>query len=110
MNYKKILYGLSIVCWLVFIYAIIYDMSGWYFLFFLGGILFGNLGGSLSEMVEWNKGICRKTNKPWDYKENDMLSDESMIYVFKSGKECYVSQYMRLEKLKKQYKGSNKFE
>ena len=105
---QNLLIILSILSLIVFIYAIYYNLSGWYFIFFLSTIGFINCAAHIDEKNTWNGGICEKTNTPWEFKKSSILSDESIIYVFESDNEIYLSHWLNLNKLKKQYKGMKK--
>jgi len=109
LNYPKILFTLSILSFIVFVAAIYFDLNHWFLISFLSSIGFGNWGGHLLEIDEWNNGICKKTGKPWDFESSEMLSDCSVVYYFKSEKHSYLSQYIELEQIKKQYKGETKW-
>ena len=105
MKKTTILKGLSVISISMFILAVYYDLGWWYFGFFLSAIGFANWSAQISEMSIWNNGICKKTNKPWNFESVYELSDESIIYSFVSGKEYYNSQFIPYEILKRQNKG-----
>jgi len=110
-NIKPIFYlYLSIFSLILFIGFLTYDQKYTYIIFisFLTTILFGNLHGYSTEKLKWNNGICKKTNKPWEFIDYDELQDESYIFTFKSETHTYSSQYLHYDLLKKQYKGKNK--
>jgi len=107
---KKTFFIASIVSLLLFITFIVYDVNAYAtFSLFLFIILFGNLSGLIDEKERWNKGICKKTGEKWEYIDCEELSDESQMFIFKSKEYSYYSQYLTLEKLKKEYKGKNEF-
>ena len=109
MKKTTILKGLSVISISMFIMAVYYDLGGWYFGFFLSAIGFANWSAQISEMSIWNNGICKKTGKPWDFESSEMLSDCSVVYCFNSGNHSYLSQYIEIGKIKRQYKGETKW-
>jgi hypothetical protein len=83
----------------------------WLFMiFFLSSIGLGNYMGSTSEKRRWNKGVCKKTGKPWEYESSGELGDGSQMHCFasKDDRDSYYfsTQYLTLDIILRQYKGN----
>ena len=92
----------------ILLFSILLMSIGYYYFGFgiLLAIFMANVGFSGLKDIEWNKGICKKYNEPWEFVEIVDYSDGSYDHYFKCRDEDIL--FNNHDLIRKTYKGKNK--
>ena len=105
LNYRKLLWFGSIMLLLSILLMIIVDV--WFIIMFFVSLFIANWSGHQEALIDWNHGICKDTNDPWEFKEYVEYT-ETADYLFYSG-EFSILVSANSDIYYKEYKGKNRF-